>query len=221
MPSQYNRALLARLLASPPASIDECWPWPGPLSPEGYGRVSNQYVHRLSYEHFVAPIPDGLVLDHLCRNRACFNYTHLEPVTEGENTLRGEGMSARRARATTCERGHPKTAENSYLRPDGKGRQCLPCIRLRSSADDEQGQVRRQERNARRRAFRRVQVEAGAIMPVGWGRAAYRIGIPTSEYAAHRQAGERWCSDGAHWVPESTTDGSSCRPCLRDRVRQR
>jgi len=46
-------------------------------------------AHRVSYEVFVGPIPDGMIIDHLCRNRACILPTHLEPVTHAENTRRG------------------------------------------------------------------------------------------------------------------------------------
>ena len=59
----------------------------------GYGIVTicgkKYYTHRVAYEELVGPIPDGLVLDHLCRNRRCCNPEHLEPVTDGENTRRG------------------------------------------------------------------------------------------------------------------------------------
>lgn len=75
-----------------------CWLWQGTLR-AGYGRVKIggrlQEAHRASYEHHVGPIPEGLVVDHLCRNRSCINPAHLEPVTEMENIRRGEqGSSA-------------------------------------------------------------------------------------------------------------------------------
>lgn len=70
-----------------------CWIWQGYVMPTtGYGQCGNNrgvvYVHRLAYEVFVGPIPDGLHIDHLCRNRRCIKPSHLEPVTQAENNQR-------------------------------------------------------------------------------------------------------------------------------------
>ena len=82
-----------RLMEGIELSGDGCWLWTKSIDYGGYGRIGqrgvNARAHRVSYEHFVGPIPDGLSLDHLCRNRRCVNPDHLEPVTGSENTRRG------------------------------------------------------------------------------------------------------------------------------------
>ena len=70
-----------------------------------------------------------MTIDHLCRNRRCVNPEHLEPVSRGENVLRGDGHSARNARKTHCIRGHEFTVENSYYAPNGKGKRCRECFK--------------------------------------------------------------------------------------------
>lgn len=111
----------------------ECWTWLGQLT-KGYGRVKYQgkkwRAHRLTYELFVGPIPDGLHLDHLCRNRACVNPAHLEPVTNAENLRRGI-TPPQNVRKTHCQRGHEFTEENTYWVPNRPGeRQCKACRRI-------------------------------------------------------------------------------------------
>lgn len=113
-------------------SGSDCWLWTGCLTERGYGLFwlrGNVRAHRFSYETFVGPIPDGLVIDHLCRTRACVNPDHLEPVTDRENVLRGTGPTAKNARALTCQNGHEFTIENTYTRPGYGDRQCRTCRR--------------------------------------------------------------------------------------------
>ena len=101
-----------------------CWLWTGCLTTGGYGMLQldggriPKYAHRLAYEHHVGLIPEGLQIDHLCRVRSCVNPSHLEPVTQRENGLRGESMAAQQARQTHCIHGHEFTQENTYLRKD-------------------------------------------------------------------------------------------------------
>ena len=82
-----------------------CWQWTGAKTAAGYGQLRLPfrrvpvYAHRFSYEAHVGPIGDGLTLDHLCRNRACVNPAHLEPVTNAENIRRGAAARRREAAA--------------------------------------------------------------------------------------------------------------------------
>lgn len=110
-----------------------CWIWQ--LTPsETYGRANHSgkqvYAHRLSYEYYGGQIPEGLQIDHLCRNRKCVNPDHLEPVTLKENVLRGIGISANNAKKTLCKNGHELEGYNLIVRPRGR-RTCRTCnVRL-------------------------------------------------------------------------------------------
>ena len=88
-----------------------CWLWIASVKDTGYAMFSvngrPQNGHRVSYISLVGAVPDGLQLDHLCRNRACVNPTHLEPVTPRVNTMRGA-----LARIASCRNGHPLTPDN-------------------------------------------------------------------------------------------------------------
>jgi hypothetical protein len=140
-----------------------CWPWAGFRSPRGYGRFTidgrGHQAHRIAYELVVGPIPDGLQLDHLCRNRGCVNPAHLEPVTSRENTLRGDTLPARNVTKTHCPAGHPLDSRKA----DGS-RYCLTCNRERDriyrATDAELKRVRHLERNRQYRARRDAALSA-------------------------------------------------------------
>lgn len=94
---------------------ETCWLWTAVIV-GGYGKFwLDRHVgaHRFCYELLVGPVPDGLVLDHLCRVRHCVNPDHLEPVTHRENVSRGVGPTAINSQKTHCKRGHPFTKENT------------------------------------------------------------------------------------------------------------
>lgn len=111
---------------------DECWEWQGGKNDSSYGllRVDGReaYAHRVSYELFVGPIPDGLEIDHLCRRPNCVNPAHLEAVSHRENILRGTSPAAVSAAKTHCSKGHPLSGPNVYM-PQRGGRQCRTCTR--------------------------------------------------------------------------------------------
>jgi hypothetical protein len=121
-------------------SAGGCLEWHGVRTNEGYGRVGylgkKWPVHRLVYEYFNGPVEDGLVLDHLCRNRVCANPAHLEPVTDQENILRGEGPAATNAGKTHCKHGHPFSGSNLFLCSRGR-RQCRACYEARKRRSQE------------------------------------------------------------------------------------
>ena len=115
---------------------DTCWLWKGANDGHGYGDFvvdwrsnRHQKAYRFAYELANGTIPDGLVIDHLCRNRKCVRPTHLEAVTVAENNRRSALVKASRP---LCSKEHPYTPENTRVRP-GR-RQCLTCERERASA---------------------------------------------------------------------------------------
>ena len=123
-----------------PCPMSGCWLWTaggnhgyGTFGTSTRGVEKRENAHRFSYRHLVAPIPDGLVIDHLCRVRCCVNPVHMEVVTNRTNVLRGDGLTARAARSTTCTRGHEYVAGSFRLRRNG-GRLCLICARANAQA---------------------------------------------------------------------------------------
>ena len=119
---------------------DGCWIWTGAKHRHGYGACAkgrtkeySNIAHRRAYQMVVGPIPEGLVIDHLCRVPACVNPSHLEPVTQKVNVQRGLNGVLR----IQCLRGHEYNEENTYITPRGS-KACRVC-------DREKHQRRRRE----------------------------------------------------------------------------
>lgn len=113
-----------------------CWVWVGSRSTSGYGQIwmqgRVQPAHRWLWVHVNGALSTDLYLDHLCCNKPCVNPEHLEPVTPGENTRRGNALAAARRSAedvTHCPFGHRYSVENTYITPRG-ARTCRACHRL-------------------------------------------------------------------------------------------
>lgn len=121
-----------------------CWEWIGTISDSGYGDIRirvdfGKYklikVHRLAYELTKGEIPYKYEIDHLCKNRLCFNPDHLEAVTKYENNKRSDSLSALNLRKTHCIRGHYLNPSNTYIPPKKpNSRYCRTCMKVRKQS---------------------------------------------------------------------------------------
>jgi hypothetical protein len=146
-----------------------CWGWTGGHDANGYAKLSvdgaTKNAHRIGYELYVGPIPDGLQIDHLCHthdsscmggttcpHRGCVNPQHLEPVTQRANVLRGEGPAGRNARRTHCKNDHEYNERNTRIGPRGN-RMCRECERVRGVRrwSDNRDAMRAYDRDYRRK----------------------------------------------------------------------
>lgn len=142
-----------------------CWLWRGRVGADGYGKFSSslygtRQAHRIAWYLTRGEIP-AETLDHLCRIRKCVRPSHLEPVSIGENVLRGSGPIAEKARQTTCKRGHPLSGPNLRThkrRGRADSRDCRTCTNARV----------RYEKSARRISKSNgLEPRTGAVAPGG------------------------------------------------------
>ena len=126
---------IATRLLSHVAPDGDCWRWTGSISKEGYGQLRSGgktvLAHRAAYETFRGPVPSGMDLDHLCRNRWCVNAQHLEVVTRATNLRRGMHPNMVLFRRGECARGHPRTEENVVRNREGGIAYCRICRNIR------------------------------------------------------------------------------------------
>jgi hypothetical protein len=135
-----ERTEFSRFMQNVAIAGSDCWEWEGSKRSNGYGRFGapTKLAHRMSYEFFIGPIPDGMQLDHLCRNRGCINPWHLEPVSCRTNLLRGETLASENAAKTHCSEGHPYSGDNLVVKSNGT-RRCRSCHNAEASRRRERG----------------------------------------------------------------------------------
>ncbi len=136
---------LERFNANYEVAPSGCWEWTGCVRRTGYGvfhpTPKQVAPHIWSYQYFKGPIPDGLTVDHQCRNRRCVNPDHLRLLTRGDNVLASpESNAGRNMRKTHCDRGHPLEGDNLIVIPNFRNperppwRQCRECAIMRKRA---------------------------------------------------------------------------------------
>lgn len=198
MEGAYLDRFLSRIVKT-----DDCWEWEGGHSAAGYSTTWDGtrplYAHRVAYELWVGPIPDGHTIDHLCRSRGCVNPEHLQAVTQRTNILRGTGQSARNVKVTHCPRGHKYTLANTHISTKGT-RECRACWPIR-------------------------QREARTHCPQGH---EYRDGSFKLDKRGHRRCQlclKSHCPQGHPYDAENTyvskRGDRHCRACARERARKR
>lgn len=132
--SADKRRLFKRLVLEDHGYVTRCLVWQGATTWDGYGIFSIDgtlyMVHVLTWTWEKGPVPDDMMLDHLCRWRSCARTEHLHPKTGTENTLIGVGPTALNAQKTHCPKGHEYTPDNTIITNEG-WRRCRTCEQAR------------------------------------------------------------------------------------------
>jgi len=142
LPSRWQRRITV--------DSNGCWIWNGTRDTKDYGAIYSGCkrrvpAHRVIYVFLMGPIPEGKLLDHLCRVHPCVNPAHLEPVSNKENVLRGISFAAVNAQKSHCSNGHEFTDGNTYRRTDGT-RDCRICRSTKKKEQNERTKARHAER---------------------------------------------------------------------------
>ena len=143
-PTQWNDRLVARFFAKVREDSAGCWIWTAFRDRKGYGKfqygvVDARLAYNVSYGLMVGDVPEGLQLDHLCRNTSCVNPYHLDPVPPGVNKRRAMEV------VTHCPSGHLYSPENTYRTPQGN-RVCRTCRKRSQRVVKDREKAARRER---------------------------------------------------------------------------
>jgi hypothetical protein len=180
-----------------------CWEWQAAKTGGGYGlfwlEKTFHLAHRVAYEVLIGPIPEGLTIDHICKNPGCVNPSHMEPVTQGENLRRSESWSGQNMRKTHCPQGHPYEGDNLKLTKEGF-RQCRICTREKTKAWQQTQEAKDYHRDYARKLYHKRRSPDALPAP------AERTHCPQG----HAYEGENLIV---------LKHGRACRACARQRQR--